>query len=140
MKFATPIGASLSKSWQRMSPTLVWITAAGPALGDGTGVRTGGFAEGAAWPAASREANAKRTSVEQSVRIGIPWIVLATSNCTQAACRRGLVDARSRLHFTTDPLGLTEHAQQIPTQDLPDVVSTVPAIEQGLRDLRQIGR
>jgi len=58
-----------------MLPTVVWMIAVGPAAGVATGVLTGGFAEGVAWPAPSNEVEAIRTNVQISVRIGIPWAV-----------------------------------------------------------------
>src|SRR5713101_2781705 len=44
-----------------------------------------------------------------------------------------------RSHFAADLLGVAEDAENIAAQDLADVVGAVAAVEQGLRDFRQVG-
>ena len=62
----------------------------------------------------------------------------ATLHCTTDATR-GRINGDSSLHFVADGLDLAEDAQQIAAENFLDVVGAVSAIEQGLRDLRQIG-
>jgi len=58
------MGASFSKSWQDMSPTVVLMMAAGAEeTAPAAGVRTGGLAGDAAWPNPSREVPQIMTTV-----------------------------------------------------------------------------
>ena len=43
------------------------------------------------------------------------------------------------LHFAAYSFGFAEDAQQVAAQNLADIVGAVAAVEQGLRDLGQIG-
>src|SRR6266403_3396947 len=105
------------------------MMAVGPAAGVATGVLTGGFAAGAAWLAPSREVEAIRTSIERTVRIGFLGLFLANNNCTQRACGRWLPLSRAGggLQFAADPFGFAKHPQQVPAQDLTDLVGAIAA-------------
>src|SRR5579864_4204171 len=81
-----------------------------------------------------------------------PWMLLgifnlctdssATLHCTPTAlilfCHGGAI-VSSGAHFAAYPFNITEDAHQILTENLMNVGGTVPAIEQCLRDLRQVG-
>src|ERR1700733_8177403 len=65
-----------------------------------------------------------------------------TDNATFARVQRtsvGLFMVLFRLHLAADTLGLAEDAQQVAAENFPYIASAVAAVEQRLRDLREIG-
>ena len=63
-------------------------------------------------------------------------------HCTSTAlilfCHGGAI-VSSRAHFAAYPFDVPEDSHQIPAENLMNVGDAVPAIEQRLRDLRQVG-